>query len=234
MAPTNCPSDGWIYCSLGISTITPDFISQFTEPLRWEFRKIISIKTIGKLQKSQVNVWDNITKAFLTIPEFGPWISVLFSTPFSLSDLICFPGFIYKLYTSDTQICVSSLRLSPELWASLVAQMVKNLPAVWETWIRSLEEEMATHSSILAWRIPMDRGAWWAMGYIPWGVKKSDTTKQLSTARILVLFLIFLDISVSVYSTDMVNRTYLPSLLFLWNLASINNWWYHQPHSHLN
>ena len=44
--------------------------------------------------------------------------------------------------------------------ASLVAQMVKNLPAVQETWIRSLgledalEEEMATHASILAWRIP--------------------------------------------------------------------------------
>ena len=53
------------------------------------------------------------------------------------------------------------------LWsASLVAQMVKNLPAVLETWVRSLgqkdslEEGMATHSSILAWRIPMERGAW--------------------------------------------------------------------------
>ena len=43
---------------------------------------------------------------------------------------------------------------------SLVVQMVKNLPAMWETWIQSLgwedplEEGMATHSSILAWRIP--------------------------------------------------------------------------------
>ena len=50
-------------------------------------------------------------------------------------------------------------------WASLVAQMVKNLPAVRETWVGSLgwedplEEGMATHFSILAWRIPMDRGA---------------------------------------------------------------------------
>ena len=49
-----------------------------------------------------------------------------------------------------------------------MAQLVKNLPAVQETWVqsldsgRSLEKEMATHSSILAWRIPMDRGAWWA------------------------------------------------------------------------
>ena len=45
-------------------------------------------------------------------------------------------------------------------WASLVAQMVKNLPAVWETWVRSLdwedtlEKEMATQASVLAWRIP--------------------------------------------------------------------------------
>jgi len=41
-----------------------------------------------------------------------------------------------------------------------VAQLVKNLPAMWETWVRSLgwedplEKGMATHSSILAWRIP--------------------------------------------------------------------------------
>ena len=53
--------------------------------------------------------------------------------------------------------------------ASLVAQMVKNLPALWETWVWSLgwkdalKESMATHSSILSWRIPMDRGAWHAI-----------------------------------------------------------------------
>ena len=56
-------------------------------------------------------------------------------------------------------------------WASLVAQMVKNLPTVQETWVQSLcwegsmEEGMATHFSILSWRIPMDRGAWWATVY---------------------------------------------------------------------
>ena len=49
--------------------------------------------------------------------------------------------------------------------ASLVAQMVKNLPVMQETRVQSLgwedplEKEMATHSTILAWRIPMDRGA---------------------------------------------------------------------------
>ena len=64
------------------------------------------------------------------------------------------------------------------LWASLVAHLVKNLPAMRENWVRSLgwedpmEEGMATHSSILAWRIPMDRGAWWAAVH---GVAKSQT-----------------------------------------------------------
>ena len=47
-----------------------------------------------------------------------------------------------------------------ECWASLIAQSVRNLPAMQETWIRflgqedSLEKEMAIHSSILAWKIP--------------------------------------------------------------------------------
>ena len=47
-----------------------------------------------------------------------------------------------------------------QYWASLVAQTVKNLPALWETWIPSLggedplEEGVAAHSRILAWRIP--------------------------------------------------------------------------------
>ena len=45
-------------------------------------------------------------------------------------------------------------------WASLVAQLVKNPPTMWETWVQSLDWEdllekgKATHSSILAWRIP--------------------------------------------------------------------------------
>ena len=52
-------------------------------------------------------------------------------------------------------------------WASLLTQMVKNLPAMRDIWVRSLgwedplEDSRATYSSTLAWRIPMDRGAWW-------------------------------------------------------------------------
>ena len=62
--------------------------------------------------------------------------------------------------------------------ASRVAQTVKNPPVIQETWAGSLgwedplEEGMETHSSILVWRIPMDRGAWWATVH---GVAKSQT-----------------------------------------------------------
>ena len=62
--------------------------------------------------------------------------------------------------------------------ASLVAQTVKNPSAIHKTWVRSLgredplEEGMATHSGILAWRICMDRGAWQATVH---GVTKSRT-----------------------------------------------------------
>ena len=58
------------------------------------------------------------------------------------------------------------------LWASLVAQLIKNLPIMQETWVRSLgcedplEKGKVTHSSILAWRIP------WTIVH---GVAKSQT-----------------------------------------------------------
>ena len=47
---------------------------------------------------------------------------------------------------------------------------------------------MATHSSILAWRITMDSGGWWTtVGYSPWGCKELDTTERLSTAHNIYL-----------------------------------------------
>ena len=66
-------------------------------------------------------------------------------------------------------------RMKWSSWASLVAHIVKNPQ---ETWVRSLgwedprEEGMAAHSSILAWRIPMDRGTWQAIVH---GVAESQT-----------------------------------------------------------
>ena len=67
-------------------------------------------------------------------------------------------------------------------WAPLVAQTVKNLPAMQETWVLSLgwkdplEKAMATHSSILAWRIPWTEETDGL--YSPWGCKQLDTTEQ--------------------------------------------------------
>ena len=60
-----------------------------------------------------------------------------------------------------------------------MAQKVKNLPAMQQTWVLSLGQEdplekgMATHSSILAWRIPWKEES----GYSPWGHRESDTTE---------------------------------------------------------
>ena len=71
---------------------------------------------------------------------------------------------------------------------------MKNLPAVQETleiWVRflgwedPLEEGIAAHSSILAWRIPMDRGTWQATVH---GVTKLDITEWLSTAYTYIIY----------------------------------------------
>ena len=75
------------------------------------------------------------------------------------------------LIVSKTQVSIIFV------WASLMAQMVKNPPAILKTWVWSLgsedplEEGMATHSSILAWRISTDRGAWRSIVH---GVAKSQ------------------------------------------------------------
>ena len=72
---------------------------------------------------------------------------------------------------------------SPAFWAPVVAQIVKHLPAMWETWVQSLgwedplEKFMATHSSILAWRIPWTEEPDRLQST---GLKKPDTTQRLN------------------------------------------------------
>ena len=64
-----------------------------------------------------------------------------------------------------------------------MAQTVKDLPTMRETRVQSLgwedllEKEMATHSSIIAWK--KSHGQRSIVGYSPWGLKESDTTEQL-------------------------------------------------------
>ena len=67
---------------------------------------------------------------------------------------------IYGVAKSPTRLSDCTEVLAVIYWSSLVAQRVKRLPAMQETWVRSLgqedplEKEMATHSSTLAWKIP--------------------------------------------------------------------------------
>ena len=95
-------------------------------------------------------------------------VSAVESWPVVLPGRACGSGQLHS--------CIHSSR------ASLVAQIVKNPPAVWETWVRSLggedplEEGMATHSSIVAWRIPWTEE--------PGGL---DTTERVSTAQSILL-----------------------------------------------
>ena len=104
-------------------------------------------------------------------------LKVTFSKRSSLTILFNFPVFVFFLilHTYCLSICLlvwfwSLLKCR----ASLVAQMVKNLPAMWETQVQSLSQEdplkkgMATRSSILP--LSMNRGTWWATVH---GVVKS-------------------------------------------------------------
>ena len=101
--------------------------------------------------------------------------------------------------------------------ASLVAQTVKNLPAMQETQVRSLGWEdplvkgMAPHSSVFAWRIPMDGGAWWAAVHAvaKWGCNESDTTERLSTSTWEVMVNYFVDINIALVRENQSRNCYL-------------------------
>ena len=73
----------------------------------------------------------------------------------------------HHCWVPKVELNSSSWQLIAKRWAPLVALIVKSPPALRETWVRSLgwedplQEGMAAHSSILAWRILVDWGAWW-------------------------------------------------------------------------
>ena len=124
----------------------------------------------------------------------GTWWATVHAAPESktqLSDLVSgvqhSDSVIHLFILIVFQIILFYFKLCILFWgiadyrASLVAQLVKNLPVMQETCVRSLgwedplEEGVATHFSILAWRIPMDGAAWWAT--VHW-VEKSQTRRS--------------------------------------------------------
>ena len=103
---------------------------------------------------------------------FSPWVPLGLASSLGQEFLMTMTSLFTDMAGNISWLkkILLSAPLSSAYWASLVAQMVKNPPAMQETWVRSLgwedplQEEMGTHtySSIFACRIPMDRWVWWA------------------------------------------------------------------------
>ena len=117
------------------------------------------------------------------------WVVILFSRessrPTDGTWVSCIAGRFFTIWTTREAHCDLQI-YTIDTKASLVAQLVKNPLAMWETWVRSLgledplEKGTATQSSILAWRIP------WT---IPWSHKKSDTTERLSLLILCIKYI---------------------------------------------
>ena len=104
----------------------------------------------------------------------------VYCTPISVTLVVIVTAFVPQ----NIQTSVSGTTTASCSGASLVAQTIKNLPAMWETGVRSLgwedplEMVMATYSSILAWRILWTERS--MVGYSPWGCKESNITERLT------------------------------------------------------
>ena len=123
----------------------------------WFFMSIMLSRFLAKNQFKAFLLFHQLCNSLI-----GQLTSILF-----LLQSACSPAHNFQWFSSLPS--EFSYILYYNFWASLVAQTVKNPPAMWETWVQSpgwedpLEEGMATHSSILAWRIPIDR--WSLAGY---------------------------------------------------------------------
>ena len=99
------------------------------------------------------------------------------------------------LFFLKITLAIWNLEFPQILGAALVAQKVENLPTMWETWVWSLgwedllEEGLATYSSILVWRIPIDRGARQSTGSQRVG---HDWATKHTHTQILELFVLVL------------------------------------------
>ena len=127
-----------------------------------------------------------LTNLFLSFPSVvDKWKQQIF--PFALvSKNLRVQLSTHFFLTLQYFVLIFHLILGYSWWASLVVQTGKSLPAVLETqslgWEDLLEKEMATHSNILAWRIPRTEPG----GYSPWGHKESDMTGQLTHSWLIM------------------------------------------------
>ena len=135
-----------------------------------EFVVIHIVKGFGIINKAELDVFLELSCFFNDPTDVGNLISG--SSAFSKSILNIWKFKVHVLRRLKLPVG------NQGNWASLVAQLVRNPSAMQETpvqslgWEDPLEERMATHFSILAWRIPMGRGAWRAAVH---GVAKSWT-----------------------------------------------------------
>ena len=122
----------------------------------------------GNNTKHLMDCWELNRIMFVKHLSHSAWHMVVFSskTLYKMLSKSCKnhqnvfmkTAIIWSIYTKIESICYQQWFL--QYWASRVAQRLKYLPVIWETWVWSLgrkdplEKEMTTHSSILAWRIP--------------------------------------------------------------------------------
>ena len=156
-------------------TISPQLLCSWYSPA-----KNIEVVSISSAKaSSQPRDWTHV-------PCIGRQILYHWATwealrpPFYHSALV-----FHKLFCHNLSEVLEPLELILRFIQScLVAQTVKSSPAMQQTWVRTLSQEdplkkeITTHSSILAWRIPGQRGL---VGYTLWGHKLSNTTEWLST-----------------------------------------------------
>ena len=207
----HCPCHHWIYVPLCL-WLNPTFflnspkinIPEFYSAMSFVLKNYNSSSITNTYCGWVVQVLCNLTAADVSYLSLHTHLSWNWNT-FIVSDQIflsfCFCGFyslIVNLFnpTSNSTNHPFPLRLAKHLSAkmlirhrlwfrltSLVAQMVKHLPTMWETRVQSLsredplEKEMATHSNI---QPGISHGQKSLVDYSPWGHKESDTTEWLS------------------------------------------------------
>ena len=118
------------------------------------------VRSLGQEDSPGVGNGNLLQYSCLEIPtDRGGWQATVYGVTESWTRLSDFT-FFFTLIHTHTHTHTHTYAYTICIWASLVAQLVKKLPAMWETWVQSLgwehplEKGKATNSSILAWRIP--------------------------------------------------------------------------------